>query len=226
MFTQEMREISGCRVALKRGGNGPTLLYLHGAGGGSMVQPFMNELAREWTVIAPEHPGFGASDEPAWLDNIHDLAYFYLDFIEQLDLRDLLVIGTSIGGWLALEIAVRDGERQRGLMFRTQMAETRGMIGEREVAAMRPGAFLVNTARGDIVRKAPVFAAIIALVGSKSQLVYRPLPTDDPKQRRPDTRARERPPRSGRESALGGWGACRPWPLLAGGAASASRLAT
>lgn len=38
--------------------------------------------------------------------------------------------------------------------------ETRGLIGEREVAAMKPGAFLVNTARGDIVRKAPVFAAL------------------------------------------------------------------
>ena len=115
MFTQEMREISGCRVALKRGGNGPTLLYLHGAGGGSMVQPFMNELAREWTVIAPEHPGFGASDEPAWLDNIHDLAYFYLDFLEALDLREVTVFGASIGGWLALEIAVRDCSRLKAL---------------------------------------------------------------------------------------------------------------
>jgi phosphoglycerate dehydrogenase-like enzyme len=39
-------------------------------------------------------------------------------------------------------------------------AETRGMIGEKEVAALRPGAFLVNTARGDIVQNAPVFAAL------------------------------------------------------------------
>ena len=39
-------------------------------------------------------------------------------------------------------------------------AETRGMIGAREIAAMKPGSFLVNTARGDIVQKAPVFAAL------------------------------------------------------------------
>jgi phosphoglycerate dehydrogenase-like enzyme len=39
-------------------------------------------------------------------------------------------------------------------------AETRGLIGEREIARMKPGAFLVNTARGDIVQKAPVFAAL------------------------------------------------------------------
>lgn len=39
-------------------------------------------------------------------------------------------------------------------------AETRGLIGEREIAALKPGSFLVNTARGDIVQKAPVFAAL------------------------------------------------------------------
>jgi pimeloyl-ACP methyl ester carboxylesterase len=115
MFTLETREISGCKVALRRGGTGPKLLYLHGAGGGAAVHPFMEELAKDHEVIAPEHPGFGASDEPAWLDNIHDLAYFYLDFLEALDLRDVTVIGASIGGWLAMEIAVRDSSRLRAL---------------------------------------------------------------------------------------------------------------
>jgi pimeloyl-ACP methyl ester carboxylesterase len=114
-FTQETREISGCKVALKRGGSGPKLLYLHGAGGGSMVQPFMQALAEQYEVIAPEHPGFGASDEPKWLDNIHDLAYFYLDFMQSLDLRDTTVFGASLGGWLALEIAVRDSSRIRAM---------------------------------------------------------------------------------------------------------------
>lgn len=38
--------------------------------------------------------------------------------------------------------------------------ETRGLIGAREIALLRPGAFIVNTARGDIVQKAPVFAAL------------------------------------------------------------------
>jgi pimeloyl-ACP methyl ester carboxylesterase len=114
-FTQETREISGCKVALKRGGTGPKLLYLHGAGGGGMVQPFMEELARDYEVIAPEHPGFGASGEPGWLDNMHDLAYFYLDFMEALGLRDTTVLGASIGGWLALEMAVRDASRIRSM---------------------------------------------------------------------------------------------------------------
>src|SRR6266581_1251886 len=86
-FNLERRSISGCTVALNRGGAGRPLLYLHGANGAAAVQPFMEELAREYEVLVPEHPGFGGSDEPAWLDSIHDLAYFYLDFLEALNLR-------------------------------------------------------------------------------------------------------------------------------------------
>jgi pimeloyl-ACP methyl ester carboxylesterase len=114
-FAQSTVEIAGCRVALKRGGSGAPLLYLHGAGGAAAVAPFMTELATSFDVLVPEHPGFGASDEPWWLDNIHDLAYFYLDFIEQLELSGLTLVGTSIGGWLALEIAVRNSSRLKAV---------------------------------------------------------------------------------------------------------------
>lgn len=110
-FDKETVEVAGCRVSVTRGGKGPTLLYLHGAGGAGPVLPFMQELAADYTIVAPEHPGFGASDEPAWLDNIHDLAYFYLDFLEQLDLSEVHLVGSSLGGWLALEMAVRDRTR-------------------------------------------------------------------------------------------------------------------
>jgi pimeloyl-ACP methyl ester carboxylesterase len=114
-FAAETREISGCRVTLKRGGVGRRLLYLHGANGAPAIQPFLEELAREFDVLVPEHPGFGGSDEPGWLDNIHDLAYFYLEFMDALDLRDTLVVGSSIGGWVALEMAVRTTARIRAL---------------------------------------------------------------------------------------------------------------
>jgi pimeloyl-ACP methyl ester carboxylesterase len=114
-FTPETHMIQGCRFSLRRAGAGRPLLYLHGAGGASLVQPFMEALAKDYAVWIPEHPGFGASDEPAWLDNIHDLAYFYLDFIEQFELEDAIVLGASIGGWLALEIAVRNASRIRAL---------------------------------------------------------------------------------------------------------------
>jgi pimeloyl-ACP methyl ester carboxylesterase len=116
-FRQDYVELDGCRISLRRGGAGAPLLYLHGAGGAPAVMPFMETLAASFDVLVPEHPGFGLSDEPDWLENIHDLAYFYLDFLRRLDLRNVLVIGSSIGGWLALEIAVRDASRLRSLVL-------------------------------------------------------------------------------------------------------------
>jgi pimeloyl-ACP methyl ester carboxylesterase len=98
--------VRGCRIKLMRGGAGDPLLYLHGASGASWL-PFLQTLTKRFDVIAPEHPGFGESDNPDWLDNIHDLAYFYLDLIEQLKLRHVHLVGNSLGGWIAAEIAVR-----------------------------------------------------------------------------------------------------------------------
>lgn len=111
MFQQQDLRVRDTRIALQRGGKGPALLYLHGPTGAPAPGGFLELLARRHDVLVPEHPGFGASDEPEWLDNIHDLAYFYLDFLEQLDLRRVHLVGSSLGGWLALEMAVRDRAR-------------------------------------------------------------------------------------------------------------------
>jgi len=110
-FADEFVTVDGCRTHLRRAGKGRPLLYLHGASGAPVIQPFMEKLAERFDVLVPEHPGYGQSDEPEWLENIHDVAYFYLDFLEQLDLKDLLLVGTSMGGWMAMEIAVRDCSR-------------------------------------------------------------------------------------------------------------------
>jgi pimeloyl-ACP methyl ester carboxylesterase len=107
-FAESFETVDGCRTRLMRGGAGEPLLVLHGAGGGRDWLPFMDKLAERFEVIVPEHPGFGASDMPDWLDTVGDLAYFYLDLIAQLGLRDVHLIGESIGGWIAAELAVRD----------------------------------------------------------------------------------------------------------------------
>lgn len=100
--------IHDCRIRLMRGGAGPPLLFLHGGGGMGIWLPCMARLAKKFDVIVPEHPGFGASDTPAWLDTIGDLANFYLDFLDQLDLRGVHLIGSSLGGWIAADLAVRN----------------------------------------------------------------------------------------------------------------------
>ncbi|HYS56557.1 MAG TPA: alpha/beta hydrolase [Burkholderiales bacterium] len=116
-FSKRFVEVDGCRINLRRGGSGEPLLYLHGAGGAPAVLPFMEKLAQRFDVLVPEHPGFGASDEPEWLENMHDLAYFYLDVLKSLELCGVHLVGSSLGGWLALEMAVRDASRLKSLVL-------------------------------------------------------------------------------------------------------------
>lgn len=112
---QSFEQIGSCRVSVLRGGAGDPLLFLHGAGGAGQWLPFMSLLAENFEVIVPEHPGFGLSETPPWLDNIGDLAYFYFDFIEALKLKGLHLVGNSLGGWIASEIAIRDQDPFRTL---------------------------------------------------------------------------------------------------------------
>jgi pimeloyl-ACP methyl ester carboxylesterase len=103
--------VDGCAIELRRGGKGPPLLFLHGASGAGGWTPFHDRLAEEFDVIAPSHPGFDGSDDPSWLDNVADLANFYLDFLQVLDLNAVHLVGLSLGGWIAAELAVRNTNR-------------------------------------------------------------------------------------------------------------------
>ena len=114
-YTTTRISARGCNIAMMRGGAGAPLLFLHGASGAGTWLPFMQMLAERYDVIVPEHPGFGSSDTPDWLDTIHDLAYFYLDFLAQLDLDHVHLAGVSLGGWIAAELAVRDTSRLASL---------------------------------------------------------------------------------------------------------------
>jgi len=107
--------VKDCNIRLMRGGTGQPLLVLHGASGAGAWLPFMRSLADQFDVIVPEHPGFGSSDTPDWLDTIHDLAYFYLDLLRELDLDQVHLVGVSLGGWIAAELAVRSTQRLASL---------------------------------------------------------------------------------------------------------------
>ena len=75
-------KVRGVTVRMRRGGSGEPLLFLHGANGLPVWLPVFDLLSQHFEVIVPEHPGFGASDNPPWMRNIGDLAMYYLDFIE------------------------------------------------------------------------------------------------------------------------------------------------
>jgi len=103
--------IDGCEISMRRGGEGPTLLFLHGASGAGPWGPFHERLARRFDLIAPSHPGFDTSEDPPWLDRVSDLSNFYLDFMKALDLGGVHLVGLSLGGWLAADLAIRDSSR-------------------------------------------------------------------------------------------------------------------
>jgi pimeloyl-ACP methyl ester carboxylesterase len=113
-FSTDSMTLRGCRFRVMRGGTGAPVLVLHGASGATWL-PFMAALAQNFDVIAPESPGFGESDTPDWLDNIHDLAYFYLDLLAELKLTGVHLVGLSLGGWIATEMAVRSTQRLASL---------------------------------------------------------------------------------------------------------------
>jgi pimeloyl-ACP methyl ester carboxylesterase len=114
--TESIQELAGTRIKLMRGTRAqseakPTLLFLHGAGGASAWLPFMDALAQQFNLLVPEHPGYGDSDTPAWLQRVEDLAYYYLDVLEELDLHRVHLVGHSLGGWTAAALAVKNSSR-------------------------------------------------------------------------------------------------------------------
>jgi pimeloyl-ACP methyl ester carboxylesterase len=113
--TVERVTVAGAAVRLFRGGSGQPLVFLHGAGGHTGWMPFLDELSQHFAVFAPEHPGFGESDDPPWLDEVADLAYFHLDLLAALGLDRVHLVGTSLGGWVAAELAVRSTARLASL---------------------------------------------------------------------------------------------------------------
>jgi pimeloyl-ACP methyl ester carboxylesterase len=115
---EEYLELAGGRVHLFRGGQGEPLLFLHAAGGAGTWPEFHQLLARRgFDVIAPDHPGFGKSDEFPEVEAIDDLVYHYLDVMDALGLDHPHVVGASFGGWIAAELAVAAPHRVGSLVL-------------------------------------------------------------------------------------------------------------
>jgi pimeloyl-ACP methyl ester carboxylesterase len=121
-----------------RCGAGRPLFYLHGVDGMRSSQPFLDRLASSASVIAPDHPGFGKSEMPPWIESIHDMAYFYLRYIDEQGLAPADVAGHSLGAWIALEMAIRSPATFRTLTI----------IGS-------AGIHLPGVPRGDLFMRAP-----------------------------------------------------------------------
>ena len=106
------------------GGSGAPLLFLHGAGGPMIGAPFLDELAKHFTVYAPAHPGFGAGEGIEHLDDIIDFALYYLDFLDELQIDNPHIVGHSMGGMLAARFALLYPDATERLVLYNQIGLT------------------------------------------------------------------------------------------------------
>lgn len=115
--TEEYLDFPGGRVHLLRGGSGTPVLFLHAAGGAGQWHPFLDELSGHFEVFAPDHPGFGGSDELPDVEAMDDLVFHYLDVLDELKLARPQVVGASFGGWIAAELAIAAPHRIGSLVL-------------------------------------------------------------------------------------------------------------
>jgi pimeloyl-ACP methyl ester carboxylesterase len=90
-------------------GTGQPVLLLHGGAGPFSVAGFAAAAsAAGYRVIVPVHPGFDGTPRPAGLTTMAGLAAVYASLLRELDLAGVCVIGNSIGGWIAAELALAE----------------------------------------------------------------------------------------------------------------------
>jgi pimeloyl-ACP methyl ester carboxylesterase len=109
--------VHGVRLEVVDRGQGRPILVLHEEDGLTPYAPFLSLLWKSGRVIAPSHPGFGHSPDSPFIDTVDDLSYLYLDLLTELNLREVVVIGCSLGGWIAAEMAVKSTEHLSKLIL-------------------------------------------------------------------------------------------------------------
>lgn len=103
------------KIDIRETGKGEPLVYLHGFADVHAAAvgwlPFHEELAKSFRLIAPAHPGCAGTEEDELIENIDDVAFHYIELLDQLELEHVNLAGTCFGGWIAAELAVRHPER-------------------------------------------------------------------------------------------------------------------
>jgi len=130
----ERIDVVGISVEVLMAGAGPPLVFLHGGDYVAQNRPFLERLVQRFRVVMPRPPGFGNTPRPPWFRTIGDIAYLCLDLLDRLDLRDATLVGSSFGGWVALETAVRSTARLSRLVLIDSLGLKFGDREERDIA--------------------------------------------------------------------------------------------
>jgi len=107
-FQRRTVRINGIDTVLLEAGNGPALVFLHGAGTVSGFD-FAAAWANKFRVVIPYHPGFGPSADDAEITEIHDYVLHYVELLDTLGLAKVRLVGQSLGGFIATKFAVEHG---------------------------------------------------------------------------------------------------------------------
>jgi len=127
----ERTEIAGLELDVEIVGAGEPLLCLLPEYFRAEHAGFVAELGTRWQVHSPVHPGFDGRTPPSTFRSVGDIAYLYLDLIERLD-APVRVLAASLGGWIALEMAVRSTRSMLSLALIAPLGVKFGGREERE----------------------------------------------------------------------------------------------
>ena len=109
--------VSDTPVQVFSGGSGPPLLFLPGGEGLTTFDPWSGPLGQQYTVYSPSYPGFFGTPRPPWVSTITDVAHFMLELVQQLGLQQYVLMGHSLGGWIAAEMAAMCHQDLKGLVL-------------------------------------------------------------------------------------------------------------
>jgi len=105
------------KVQVLRGGSGQPVVYLHSATGEGLGLPLIDAMVESYDVIAPMFPGFGESEGIEEVDDMEDAVFVLLDLFEALSIEAPVVVGQSLGGWMAAELTSRYPRRVGALVL-------------------------------------------------------------------------------------------------------------
>ncbi len=115
--TERTVEVAGRKLRLLQGGDGSPLLLLHHSTGNPGWLPFYDELARTFTVIVPDLPGYGQSERPEWARDPRDIAVLAGRLLDKLGIDRVILIGLGLGGFIAAELATMEPRRITSLVL-------------------------------------------------------------------------------------------------------------
>jgi len=107
----ETVKIQDIELEVERRGSGAPLVLLDDEEGLTRESGVIDDLAKSFEVIIPEAPGFGKSGRPDWIDTMDDISYVMLDYLDKAGIKDATLVGFSLGGWIAAEMATKNLSR-------------------------------------------------------------------------------------------------------------------